>query len=722
MNSSFPVWRLNILSLALLCAISPVYAQNAQSESAPEQELETIVVQAVAQNKTNLATKTEGELRRIPQTLNITNRRKMREMHSRTLGDVMAYLPNVVADNSAGNRAERFLLRGFVSTAYSTDGFVINPTLDRAEGFLDLTDIAQVEVLKGPSSVLFGRSNPGGVINVTSRKPTEDLSIDANLGIGSFETRQFSGSVSGSLDEARQLQGRLSVSSNQDDHFMGAGEAKRHMVSGTLAWQPNEQWVLSATLRHMKQSNPFIRGLPADGRNHKNPIELGLQQRAFYGEPWSRTDTQKTALNLQADYRFNTQTTWRNALLLAQSSASDTGIDFRDIRNVGGVQQLRRRYNQRTEDATNINWTSEISHQTPIGNQQHQFLVGMDLAQGRLHFTRRRSNIANIDLYNPVQGAPRPAAGPEDRNHVRQAQTLGLYLQDQITLNPNWRILLGTRFDYTRDSMRSPLSYATPSETRAFNYRTSERAWSSRIGAVYDINPNLSLFANYSEGFMPNTGTDRDGIPLKPERSRSYEAGMKFEHAPSALTGTLSVFHIDKYNVKTIDPAARDFSVTTGKQSATGAELDVKYSPSENWDINASVAYNHARIARDNQYQVGTGLINAPRTQASLWVNRRFRNSDNAFLNNLTLGVGIRYVGKRLGDFVAQDAAQSRHYHLPAYTVVDLGANYRINDRLSLDVNAQNIFNKFYIAAASTETENNIGTPRSILLNLRYRY
>lgn len=457
-----------------------------------------------------------------------------------------------------------FLLRGFVPTAYSTDGFVINPTLDRSEGFLDLVDVQQIEVLKGPSSVLFGRNNPGGIINIISLSPTRHFSAKGTSRLGSFDFKQAEGSVSGALDEAGDVRARASASVQDSGTFMGAGKTKRQMVSGNVAWQANDKLDLDASLKHIDQTNPFVRGLPADGPNHKNSIELGLKQTAFYGEPWSKSHTTKTILIGNANYKINDDTLWKNALMFAKSKVSDTGIDYRGIKD----EKLRRRYNDRTEDASNVNLTSEVIHETKLVGTKHKVLLGTDLAKGTLHFTRKREKIDSIDLANPTQGAPMPPAGDFDRNHLRKAITAGFYLQDQITVNPKVSVLAGTRFDYATDDFASALQYDSQKERKEFNYTNENAAISNRLGAVYHVNPNLTAFANYSEGFMPNTGTDkkRGGESFSPEKSRSYEAGLKFEHRPTKMTGTLSLFNTDKFNVKTPDPNIEGFSIITGKQ------------------------------------------------------------------------------------------------------------------------------------------------------------
>lgn len=568
----------------------------------------------------------------------------------------------VALDNTAGNRAERFLLRGFVSTAYSTDGFVINPTLDRSEGFLDLVDVQQIEVLKGPSSVLFGRNNPGGIINITSLPPTRHFSAKGTARVGSFDFKQAEGSVSGALDEAGNVLGRASASVQDSGTFMGAGTTKRKMVSGAVAWQANDKLQLDASVKHIDQTNPFVRGLPADGKSHKNPIELGLKQTAFYGEPWSKSHTKKTTLISNANYTLSDDTLWKNALMLAKSRVSDTGVDYRGIKD----GKLRRRYNDRTEDAFNVNLTSEIIHETTLGSAEHKILLGTDLARGTLHFTRKRKGIDPIDLANPTQGAPMPPAGGFDRNHLRKATTAGLYLQDQITLNPKISVLAGTRFDYATDNFVSALRYDSEKERKEFNYTNENTALSNRLGAVYHINPNLSAFANYSEGFMPNTGTDSQGQSFSPEKSRSYEAGLKFEHRPTKMTGTLSLFNIDKFNVKTPDPNTEGFSILTGEQKSVGAELDLRFRPTDSLELIAQGAYTDAKITKDNQYQVGSRLVNVPKLSGSLWTGYRFMGDEKIAgvnLGDVRLSGGINYVGERQGELTLQDKEKKRALH-----------------------------------------------------------
>lgn len=699
-----------LLALSIISLMSNYsYASNEEFAT----DLGALVITADVQNKTNLATKTKSQIKHIPQTINIITQREIKQLHSQNLNDVMSQTAGVAMDNSAGNRAERFLLRGFVSTAYSTDGFVINPTLDRAEGFLDLTDIEQIEVLKGPSSVLFGRSNPGGVINITSKQPTDYLSSDINASIGSFNHQKLAATVSSALNKSGSLKGRLSASAQNYDMFMGAKDGKRILVSSVLDWQATDKLNINTTLRHTNQTNPFVRGLPADGENHKNPIELGLRTDSFYGEPWSKSDTRKTSLITHFNYQINPNTLWKTSLSLSNSKTLDTGIDYKGIQE----NRLKRRYNDRMEDAKNTNITSEITHKNNWGNTEHHWLFGMDLAQGQLHFTRGRKNIDSIDLYNPVQGAIKPEIEKKDRDHIRKADTVGVYLQDQINLGSKLKLLVGTRFDKVKDSVTS--STSTSNED---NYNNKNHSISNRLGAVYIMNNETALFANYSEGFMPNSGVDKYGNVFQPEKSKSYEAGIKFDYKPIDLESTFSLFYIDKYNVKTKDPTEKNYSVTAGKQNSTGAELDITVKPNKNLTLIGSLSYNDAKIKEDNQYKIDSGLINAPKFSGSLWASYQFKNTNYAALDKLTIGAGLRHVGKRLGDLMLTDTDKSKHYYLPAYTVADLGLNYKVNDRFSLDFSAKNIFNKYYIASASGSDENRVGMPRNYMLSLNYRY
>lgn len=695
----YPKLKLLNASVFLVMAgfSTQLYAQ-ATDIVIPTQQLETIVVVADTQSKTSLATKTPNELQQIPQAIQVINQQQLQEQHLSQLNDVMRTIPNVVSDNSAGNRAERHLIRGFRSTAYSVDGFVVNPTLDRSEVFLDFADVEQVEVLKGPSSVLFGRSDPGGVINISSKQPSDEFKADAELALGAIGHKRIAGNIRGALNADKTLTARATGAIQRDESYRdGERQTDKKLLSGAMRWQSSDRFKIDLTARYAAHHAPFNRGLVLSPNN-----QVDLPRETFLAEHWSQTQAKKASLTIQSDYQMNDHLLWRNRILWADSSVTDTGIDYRDIRN---QRQLRRRYNDRSEDGQNINATSEFIAQFNTNRIQHHVLAGVDLARGHLIFKRGRANIANIDIYDPQHTATMPVA-TLDNHYQRTIHTLGIYAQDQLQLSPQWKVLLGGRYDYVKEHYDDYFNSTSSSK--------KEQQWTGRIGAVYQFNDDWAWYANLSQGFMPQSGQDKYGAFFKPEHSLSYETGLKFYVAPLHTSANIALFHVTKKNVAVTDPSDSNFSILTGKQRAYGVELDWTTHLTDTWKIKGSLGYTQAQVIQDTTITTGNSLAGVPKWNASLWTNHSLSALGGGF-ERLRIGTGIAYVGKRYGDI-------ENSFSVPSYYRVDASIDYDVNDHIQVALVGKNITDKYYVEAVGSKTEINMGSPRKWLATVKFHY
>jgi len=651
---------------------------------------------AYATTSSSVGTKTDTPLRDVPQSIQVVPRSVITDRQITSLTEALQSVSNVTQTSTAGNRAETFTTRGFATQGYAIDGIMLNPTLSRPETSLDLANVERVEVLKGPASVLYGRGDPGGLINVVTRKPTETLTGEASTQVGSFGFRRTEASVSGPLNSDGTLTARLTGAAQTDDGFVDERDpSKRQFLGGVLQWAPDEDTKVTLSVDHTHQNQPFDRGLVVSPDN-----EIHLPPERFLAEDWSKVDSRKTRTALSAEHQVNDWLQLRGTVRYDNAYTHDTGIDPRDLLADG--RTLRRRYTDRIEDMENLSAQFEAVSTFDTGFASHTLLTGVEYVKSQMDFWSARANIASIDIYDPVYGAIMPVP-VLNNDFVQDVHTVSGYIQDQIELSPQWKMLAGLRYDHVEQDLVNYDGSRDPA--------ISEGRLTGRFGLVYQPIEPVSLYASYSTSFKPQAGMDISGAALAPQEGWQVEAGAKVEFIPDALSATMSVFQITKSNVATSDPAnpGADYSLLTGEQRSRGAEIDVTGEILPGWQVIGSLGYVDAKITKDETFTVGNELVGVPHWSGSLWTTYEFQ-ADR--FDGLKLGVGVTAVGRRMGDL-------DNSFSVDGYYRVDASASYKITENLDFSIVGRNLLDKEYIESTASRTENYPGAPRSVFATLK---
>jgi iron complex outermembrane receptor protein len=316
------------------------------------------------------------------------------------------------------------------------------------------------------------------------------------------------------------------------------------------------------------------------------------------------------------------------------------------------------------------------------GSIEHQVVFGVNFDRSNVSRNIILARLDPIDIFNPVYGRT-PGAIRQRIITDAYSESVGFYIQDQISLLDNLKLVLGGRFDLVNQKQENLVSSTTSEQ--------DDQAFSPRVGIVYQPIQPVSLYASYSRAFNPATpGTILvSGAAAEPERGTQYEAGIKAEFLQGRLSSTLAFYELTRSNVLTPSPTDPFASVQTGEQRSRGVELDVAGEILPGWRVIASYAYTDAQITEDNRYEVGNQLINVPENSASLWTTYEVQTGG---LKGLGFGVGLRYVGEREGDL-------ENSFSLPSYLRTDATIYYKRNNfRAALNVN--NLFDTEYFEAA----------------------
>ncbi|WP_437614928.1 TonB-dependent siderophore receptor [Erwinia sp. V71] len=639
-------------------------------------------------------TKTDSALRDIPQSVQVVPRDVITDRQVTSLTDALETVSGVQQSGTSGNRAETFMVRGFSAPGYAIDGVMLNPASDRPETFLDLANVERIEVLKGPASALYGRGQPGGLINIITRKPSWAPEAEASVQAGSFGFWRGESSFSGPLNEDKTLAGRLSGSVQTEDGFQdNRAQSHRQFGSMALLWQPNEETRFNLGLDYTHQKVPFDRGLIVTADN-----EVTLPAERYLGEAWSTVDAEKMRLSLGAEHMVNDQLTLRSTLRYDDARIHDTGIDYRSLEDDG--RTLSRRYTDRVEDLRAFDAQLEAQLDVATRSVDHTLLSGVQFSRSRIGFTSYRANIADIDIYNPVYGAAMPEA-TLNSDFVENIKMASVFLQDQLEFSPQWKALAGVRYDHVWQEMDQNVGDSDP--------EINDGALTSRLGLVYQPTERVSLYTSYSESFAPQSVQTRDRQAIDPEKGWQIESGVKVELIPQRLSLTTAAFQITKTNVKASDPLDSDYSVTTGEQRVRGIEVDITGEILPGWQLIASSAYLDARITHDEDYAEGNRLTGVPFWSGSLWTTYQLQQGRFA---GLKLGTGLQAVGARKGDL-------DNSYSVDGYYRLDASISYPINKNLEVSLLGRNLTDQDYIATPVSRTENHPGAPRAFYATLK---
>ncbi|MGI4840960.1 MAG: TonB-dependent siderophore receptor [Janthinobacterium lividum] len=656
-------------------------------------------VQGYRATRSATGTKTDTALRDIPQSIQVVSRQVLEDQQVNNLGDALTNVSSVQRGNSHGGSSESFVIRGFKATTYAVDGMLINPLVSRPEALRDLANVERVEVLKGPASVLYGRGNPGGLINLVTRQPSFTPEAQVKAQAGSYDFYRLEANASGPLDEAKTLAGRMTVAAQTERGFRDTfRDSKRTYIAPTLRWEPTDSTRVDAGAEYIDQTSPFDRGLiPQNGK-------ISMNADRYLHEPWSRDKADKVSVWYRAEHDVNDWLTLRQMTRWDQSHKDRYVVDLRTLGADGHT--LPRRATDGDERIKTLDMQFEAIARFATAGLNHTALAGFEYIDGKRTVDSDRASLASIDIFNPVYGAlPGPFVFNEKTDY--KVESYSVYLQDQIDLSEQWKLIIGARYDETRQ--RNSTTDASYEVTKT-NIDPSKV--SPRLGLVYQPTDWLALYASYSTSFTPQSDIQRGGSVLDPEEGKQYEVGAKVDVIPDRLSATLSVFEITRENVAAPDPTDDDYSVQTGEQRVRGIELDVTGTPLQGWEIIGNISALNAKVTKDTTIEVGNRLEGVPIMSGSIWSSYQLQGGP---LRGLGFGAGVIAVGERQGDI-------DNSYDVSGYARIDASVFYDINEHVRVSLNGRNLTDRKYIETVAGTDGNYAGAPASAIAAVSVKF
>ncbi|ESL86463.1 TonB-dependent siderophore receptor [Enterobacter hormaechei subsp. hoffmannii UCICRE 9] len=666
-----------------LCALAGAVTLALQTQAFAEEP--TIVVTGTEQGSalpawTNSATKSAVAESKTPQVINTIAAKEIEQRHASSVNEILRYAPGVSTEvRGSTSYMSEYKIRGFNVDQEFYNGLqlpynVTGNTKARVDPLL----IESVDILKGPSSVLYGGGSPGGLVNIQSKKPQKEAKTELGFNTGNRNLKE------GYLDSTGQIANsdwnyRLLGKATESDEQAHTTRYENYLVAPSVTWQPDDKTRL--TIDALAQNTPSL--TPSDPMPLSYLRSKYADRRDYAGDEWSGFKQRQWMLGYSFEHEFDSGWGFNQKARYFdvdthQRSAYSTGTGSE-------VYQLNRFAYTTDEDLQSFNIDNQVTRTVALGDWQHHLLAGFDYQKLNSHFHYRyASSTPGIDMRNPDHSQiDNDALGLETAQKNRLGyQQNGYYLQDQIAFG-GLNVLASLRFDDYRSVTTNYL-------------QNGDKAWVSqdrltkRLGALYAFDNGLSPFISYSEGFAPvspqGTLTAKD---VKPTTSKQVEGGVKYLLAEYATTFTASVFNIRQKNVVTSDPGFLNYR-QTGEVESKGAELSAISRPTDNLTLIANYAYTHAINTEDDKYQ-GKRPTQVPENAFNLWGDYTF---DSTPLRGLTLGAGARYTGP-MEISPANDAGK-----LGGTTQYDLAASYRMGELapslegLTLKASAQNVTNK----------------------------
>lgn len=670
---------------------------------AGQQETVEVIESQYSVATASTATKMDTSILETPFAVQVVPASVIQDQQATRLQDITRNVSGVQTNFGYGELYEAFALRGFETNVLLRNGERVSGGIGRSN--VEVANLEDLEVLKGPAAMLYGRLEPGGMINVVTKKPLEMAHYSLQQQFGSFDMFRTTLDATGPiLRDASLLYRTVFTYSNADNFITNAPHGKNTFVAPSLSWRPTNKFVLNLNFE-FRDGYPLIaNGIPAIGNRPAN-VPTNLYLGGDVGD-WS--NVRRKVLDFNGSYQFNPN--WNLRGLLA---GTFDDIDFEQF--FGG--SLDETPGPTFGDFTNIPWFDkrrskganaalDLTGHFRTPGMVHNLLTGTDyylLDFNDRGFVNGWAPVDTMNIFSPVFRRPTAfgihdqlAATPPDWTSVGTTGWNGLYAQDQVQIGKYFHVLLGGRYDWTRVKAGSiTLEYAEPGSTLndVVKTRATEDRLSPVAGVIFQPVHAVSLYANYVSslgtwGTSNVIAVDINGHPLPAERSQSYEGGIKVEAMGGKLTSTLAIFDLTKTHVATRDLSSLDPTAVraVGEAHSSGVEFDICGTLTRRLSVIGSYAYTNADFTKDNNGLQGLRIANVARNSGSLWLR------SEALRQRLAVGAGAFLRGPRVGD-------NQNTFTLPGYATVDAYISYalvRERHHITPQVNFSNLLDKRY--------------------------
>lgn len=690
---------------APLLAAGPAYAQAAS-------DAETDIVVTA---RTETATKTDTPVVEVPQSLSVVGADLIASRGAIGVQEALRYTPGLRTEpNGADFRFDYITLRGFGSTDF-IDG------MRQPESFYtartESYNLERIEVLRGPSSVLYGQAAPGGIVNSLSKIPAFDFGGEAAVQYGSFDRKQAQVDVTGALNESGTIAARFVGLIRDAGNQVDFGQDDRLFLAPSLRFRSTDERtdIAVSAIYQRDRAASIASFLPVNATLLASSPARELRRGVYLGEPSHNFyDADTYSATLQATHRFGDAVTYSGRVRYVHSDTANGDIEpdvWNGLTNpfLDADNRILPRYRyDKYADLDMLTTDHNLRFDFATGPLTHKLLVGVDYLRSTLQGSTIYDAAEPIDIYAPAYSpANVPDLDAEPDPNSRNTQ-LGVYIQDQIDYADRVTLVVGARRDRA-------MSWSE-GDSKQVDHATSFRA-----GLIVKAGMGFAPYASYSESFSPITGIDFFGDSFKPQRGRQWEGGLRWQPDANTLLSA-AYFDIKGTNLLATDPNNGENQIQVGTVKSRGFEVEAVRTLSGDYTITASYSHVKARTGFDTDpLLVGLPISAIPEDTASLWGEKSFGFGGELVLR---VGLGVRYVGSSEEAAVFYDAdpdGQVERLRTPGFTLADalVGLEW---GKWSLDINATNLFDKNYYALCSVRSACSFGYARNVIGTLGYRF
>lgn len=717
MTKSRALLALTLSGAALPFIHAPLAAEDSADTASESETQDNILITA-----TRPAYRGEFEPLEVPQAEQVIGPQQLRDINALDLNSALDFAASVARQNNFGGLWNSFAVRGFVGDENLPSNYLVNG-FNAGRGFAgprDLSGIEAVEILKGPRAALFGRGEPGGTVNLVTKRPRFESAGEIRLLAGSFDTYRADADLQTTLGDAVGV--RFAGFYEDAGSFRDTVETERYGFMPSVAVKLGEATRIVYELEYARQEVPFDRGVVAVNG------QLGVIPRSrFLGEPGEGPNVAEVLghqIELQHDFNDNWSAlvgvNYRDTSLLGTSTEAELTASRQRLLRDGRTLTRQRRL--RDYDATYFVARAELAGNFTTGDVTHRVLIGADtdrFENDQVFLRARGPTLASnpteqqlqaIDIFNPVYGRFPLATLAPLTNQVEVQNATGVYAQYQVGISETFELRVGGRYD----DYDQRLTNRANGRVR----EAGENRFSPQVGAVWRATPEISIYATYGENYRPLSGADFTGNPFDPNLSESLEGGIKYAAASGRLTATASVFSIQQGNILVADPVNAGFTVAGGEAQSRGFEFDLEGELAPGLDLWVSYAYVDAEIENDvadpdfgKLIRAGDRLLNIPEHTLSV----QLAYSTEVAGRDVRFGGGVLHVSERLGEV-------GTTFELPDYTLARLFAEAELTEGVRLRVDVDNLFDTTWYSNSFSQLWVQPGTPRNARVTASFAF
>ena len=686
------------LALAILSVIQPAFAE--------DNVLPTITLTAANSQSdgdvptTTQSLKSEQPLFKTAKSVSVVTKEQIEKKQAMNLTDAIQGVAGVISAPLGRRGADDFIIRGQLSSdAIYVDGLRQAQASDSPS---NITGLERIEVVKGPDSMDFGQTAPGGIVNLVTKRPVQDDFNQLDLRYGSHNLRQIGVDTNHTIEGSDKAAWRLNANYSDQDDATDHVYFKNFYISPSYNFDLGDKTDLSVIASYNHKEYVRQQGLPVYGSILPNSNGQ-VSRHLFIGEPSVDpylSDSMRIGYNLK--HIFDDGWTFKQNFAVQNSRLDGQAVFIN--KSTANSSTITRQGRDQHYDDINFSIDNNIAKTVELGNMQHHLMLGLDGMHDTRDIWNYNCTITALNIYTPRYTNQDWCATKTLRSDSVETtlKTMGVYFKDQVDVTDRLNINLGLRHDWASVDAKSNYNDNESSK--------SSQAFSGSIAGLYTYNDWVSPYVSYSTSFLPVTDVDVDGNVFDPEKAKQYEVGLKFQALDQRLQASLAWFDLTRFNVVSSD--ANGDKYQTGEENTQGIETELAVRILPNWVVSANYTYLPTARIVDNEISgyEGKRLNNVSEQMFNL--NTRYEFNQGA-LQGWFIGAGVRSESKK--------SSYKYDYTLPGYALFDAEMGYDAGS-WQASVNAKNIFDKEYYAGGLSNNVVTVGDERQVNFNVRYKF